>query len=71
MTDRVWAEATTRDFPAVEGVTASVYEIPTDQPEADGTLAWSKTTLVVVNVTGAGQAGLGYTYATGACKPLI
>ena len=71
MTDHVWAEATTRDFPAVEGVTAAVYEIPTDQPEADGTLAWSKTTLVVANVTGAGKTGLGYTYATGACKPLI
>jgi L-alanine-DL-glutamate epimerase-like enolase superfamily enzyme len=71
MTDQVWAEATTRDFPAVEGVTAAVYEIPTDQPEADGTLAWSKTTLVVANVTGAGKTGLGYTYATGACKPLI
>jgi L-alanine-DL-glutamate epimerase-like enolase superfamily enzyme len=71
MTDQVWAEATTRDFPAVERVTAAVYEIPTDQPEADGTLAWSKTTLVVANVTGAGQTGLGYTYATGACKPLI
>jgi L-alanine-DL-glutamate epimerase-like enolase superfamily enzyme len=71
MTDQVWAEATTRDFPAVERVTAAVYEIPTDQPEADGTLAWSKTTLVVANVTGAGQSGLGYTYATGACKPLI
>jgi L-alanine-DL-glutamate epimerase-like enolase superfamily enzyme len=71
MTDQVWAEATTRDFPAVERVTAAVYEIPTDQPEGDGTLAWSKTTLVVANVTGAGQTGLGYTYATGACKPLI
>jgi L-alanine-DL-glutamate epimerase-like enolase superfamily enzyme len=71
MTDQVWAEATTRDFPAVERVTAAVYEIPTDQPEGDGTLAWSKTTLVVANVTGAGQTGLGYTYATGTCKPLI
>jgi L-alanine-DL-glutamate epimerase-like enolase superfamily enzyme len=71
MTDQVWARATTRDFPTVDAVTASVYEIPTDQPEADGTLAWSKTTLVVANVTAGGQAGLGYTYATGACKPLI
>ena len=71
MTGQVWAEATTRDFPAVERVTAAVYEIPTDQPEGDGTLARSKTTLVVANVTGAGQSGLGYTYATGACKPLI
>jgi L-alanine-DL-glutamate epimerase-like enolase superfamily enzyme len=59
------------DFPLVDGVTAAVYEIPTDQPEADGTLAWSKTTLVTASVTGGGAAGLGYTYAASACKPLI
>jgi L-alanine-DL-glutamate epimerase-like enolase superfamily enzyme len=55
----------------VDGVTASVYEIPTDQPEADGTLAWSATTLVVAHVSGGGRTGLGYTYAASACKPLI
>ena len=60
-----------RDFPVVDGVTASVYEIPTDRPEADGTLAWSKTTLVVAHVSGGGRTGIGYTYASGACKPLI
>jgi L-alanine-DL-glutamate epimerase-like enolase superfamily enzyme len=59
------------DFPRVDGVTAAVYEIPTDRPEADGTLAWSKTTLVTAQVTGGGAAGLGYTYAASACKPLI
>jgi hypothetical protein len=37
MTDQAWAQATTQDFPAVDGVTASVYEIPTDQPEAGAT----------------------------------
>jgi L-alanine-DL-glutamate epimerase-like enolase superfamily enzyme len=62
---------TDADFPVVDGVTAAVYEIPTDQPEADGTLAWSKTTLVTAHVTGGGREGLGYTYAASACKPLI
>jgi L-alanine-DL-glutamate epimerase-like enolase superfamily enzyme len=62
---------TGRDYPVVDGVTAAVYEIPTDQPEADGTLAWSSTTLVVAQVTGGGRTGLGYTYGAGACKPLI
>jgi L-alanine-DL-glutamate epimerase-like enolase superfamily enzyme len=62
---------TARDYPVVDGVTAAVYEIPTDQPEADGTLAWSSTTLVVAQVTGGGRTGLGYTYGAGACKPLI
>ncbi len=64
------AEAGT-DEPAIDGVTATVYEIPTDRPEADGTLAWSSTTLVVAHVTGGGRTGLGYTYGAGACKPLI
>jgi L-alanine-DL-glutamate epimerase-like enolase superfamily enzyme len=59
------------DFPRVDAVTAAVYEIATDRPEADGTLAWSKTTLVTARVAGGGAAGLGYTYAAGACKPLI
>ena len=59
------------DYPAVESVAAAAYEIPTDRPEADGTLAWSSTTLVVAQVTGGGRTGTGYTYAAGACKPLI
>jgi len=57
--------------PVVDTVTAAVYEVPTDQPEADGTLAWSSTTLVVAQVTGGGRTGLGYTYGAAACKPLI
>jgi L-alanine-DL-glutamate epimerase-like enolase superfamily enzyme len=57
--------------PPVDQVSAAVYEIPTDRPEADGTLAWSATTLVVAHVSGGGRTGIGYTYASGACKPLI
>jgi L-alanine-DL-glutamate epimerase-like enolase superfamily enzyme len=59
------------DFPAVEHVAAAAYEIPTDQPEADGTLAWSSTTLVVAHVTGGGRTGIGYTYADKSCQSLI
>ncbi|HMD95374.1 MAG TPA: enolase C-terminal domain-like protein [Trebonia sp.] len=59
------------DSPAIEGLTAAAYEIPTDQPEADGTLAWSSTTMVVAHVTGGGRTGTGYTYAAAACQPLI
>jgi len=62
---------TALEEPAVRQVTAAVYEVPTDQPEADGTLTWSSTTLVRATVTAGGQAGTGYTYASGACKPLI
>jgi len=36
-------------------ITASAYRIPTDAPEADGTLAWNETTLVLVEATGGGR----------------
>jgi L-alanine-DL-glutamate epimerase-like enolase superfamily enzyme len=71
MTAQTMPAVTGTGFPVVDGVAATVYEIPTDRPEADGTLAWSSTTLVVAHVTGGGRTGLGYTYGSGACKPLI
>ena len=42
---------------------ASAYVIPTDRPEADGTLNWDKTTMVVVEVGTGDHAGIGWTYA--------
>jgi L-alanine-DL-glutamate epimerase-like enolase superfamily enzyme len=71
MTAQTVPAVTGTGFPVVDGVTATVYKIATDAPEADGTLAWSSTTLVVAHVTGGGRTGLGYTYGSGACKPLI
>lgn len=56
---------------AVERITARAFEIPTDEPEADGTLAWDRTTLVVVEIEASGETGLGYTYADAALVPLI
>ncbi|MGN6335132.1 enolase C-terminal domain-like protein, partial [Mycobacterium sp.] len=55
----------------IKEVTAQVYKIPTDAPEADGTLSWSSTTLVLAQVGAGGQRGIGYTYADGACAKLI
>ncbi len=49
--------------PTVEAVEVRVYEVPTDQPEADGTLEWSTTTTVVVEIRAGEQSGLGWTYA--------
>ncbi|GAB3569028.1 hypothetical protein GCM10027445_20110 [Amycolatopsis endophytica] len=37
--------------PVVDGVDASAYRVPTPSPEADGTLSWEATTLVVAEVT--------------------
>ncbi len=47
----------------IEGVEAGAYTIPTDQPEADGTMEWDSITIVVVEVTGGGLTGIGYTYS--------
>ena len=38
----------------VEALEVGAYTIPTDAPEADGTLAWDATTIVVVHAHGAG-----------------
>ena len=51
----------------VESVEARVYTIPTEQPEADGTLEWDSTSMLLVQVHADGQTGLGYSYTqTGA-----
>ncbi len=52
-------------------VTAAAYEIPTDAPEADGTLEWDRTTLVAVEVEAGGKTGLGYTYSDASIAGLI
>ena len=34
----------------IESLAVTVYTVPTDAPEADGTLTWSSTTMVLVEV---------------------
>jgi L-alanine-DL-glutamate epimerase-like enolase superfamily enzyme len=55
----------------VEQLEVGAYTIPTDAREADGTLAWEATTIVVVHARGAGECGLGYTYADVSTAKLI
>ncbi|WP_344617588.1 enolase C-terminal domain-like protein [Dactylosporangium salmoneum] len=55
----------------VGGVRWAAYRIPTDGPEADGTLEWDATTIVVVHVQAGGATGLGWTYAPAAAGHLI
>ncbi|HYL98079.1 MAG TPA: hypothetical protein VEZ90_03920 [Blastocatellia bacterium] len=50
---------------SIDRIEVSVFTIPTDFPEADGTLKWDKTTVVVVKALAAGLRSLGYTYADG------
>jgi L-alanine-DL-glutamate epimerase-like enolase superfamily enzyme len=47
----------------VERLNVAAFTIPTASPEADGTLDWDSTTLVVVQLTAGNVTGLGYTYA--------
>ncbi|MFI7427693.1 enolase C-terminal domain-like protein [Micromonospora sp. NPDC049836] len=43
-------------------LTAEAYRVPTDAPEGDGTLAWTSTTLVLVQARADGHTGIGWTY---------
>jgi L-alanine-DL-glutamate epimerase-like enolase superfamily enzyme len=55
----------------VSGLEVGAYTVPTDAPEADGTFAWSATTIVVVHAHAANEVGLGYTYADVSTARLI
>jgi L-alanine-DL-glutamate epimerase-like enolase superfamily enzyme len=57
--------------PIVEQLVARAFTVPTDAPEADGTLSWDATTIVVVEARACGHTGLGYSYAAAAAAPLI
>ncbi|WP_119422118.1 enolase C-terminal domain-like protein [Desertibaculum subflavum] len=55
----------------VQGLTARAFRIPTDAPEADGTMAWDATTLIVVELQAGGVHGVGYTYASVGARDLV
>jgi L-alanine-DL-glutamate epimerase-like enolase superfamily enzyme len=56
---------------SIEQVEVSAYQVPTDAPESDGTLAWDSTTLVLVQVRAGGKTGVGYTYAGPAAAAVV
>jgi L-alanine-DL-glutamate epimerase-like enolase superfamily enzyme len=55
----------------VSAIDVDAFTIPTDAPEADGTAAWTETTIVVVHARSGAHRGLGYTYADLATARLI
>ena len=59
------------DGARIDRIETSIYRVPTDYPESDGTLEWDTTTLVLVRATGANHTGIGYTYADDATARLI
>jgi L-alanine-DL-glutamate epimerase-like enolase superfamily enzyme len=59
------------ESPTIASVEARAYTIPTEQAEADGTLLWDSTTLVLVSARADGQVGIGYTYSQPAAVDVV
>lgn len=55
----------------IQWLSCQAYRIPTDAPEADGTITWDSTTMVLVEIEAGGQRGIGYTYDHEAAATLI
>jgi L-alanine-DL-glutamate epimerase-like enolase superfamily enzyme len=70
-TDEAARPALASDAPVIASVDTAVYVIPTDAPEADGTLSWDKTTMVLVTVRAGGREGIGWSYASGAAAAMV
>ena len=56
---------------AVTGVEPRVYTVPTSSPEADGTLAWDSTTMILVRARAGDTVGTGWTYGPPACAAVV
>jgi L-alanine-DL-glutamate epimerase-like enolase superfamily enzyme len=57
--------------PRIEALRTSAYTIPTESPEADGTIAWNETTLVLVEASAGSQTGIGWTYGDRVVAELV
>jgi len=56
----------------IERLDVSIYRIPTKTPEADGTISWDSTTMVLVEaVADSGHRGIGFIYASAAAAMVI
>jgi len=64
-------DPTVAGVPTVTQVTAAAYVIPTDAPEADGTLTWDATTMVLATARAGGAEGIGWSYAAAAAQQVI
>jgi L-alanine-DL-glutamate epimerase-like enolase superfamily enzyme len=65
------AIAGTRAEVEISRLEASAYEVPTDAPEADGTLEWDSTTLVLVEARAGDEVGIGFTYGDAAVATIV
>src|SRR5579885_2967857 len=60
-----------RATPPIETIAVRRLRFPTDAPEADGTMAWDHTTMVLAEISAGGETGSGYTYASEAAADVI
>lgn len=59
------------DTVSIDTLRASAFTIPTEQAEADGTLQWDSTTVVLVEACAGGRTGIGYTYCHPAAARIV
>ncbi len=57
--------------PTIDTVRTTVYTVPTDLPEADGTASWTSTTVSVVTIACDGVTGIGWTYGPTGCASVV
>ncbi len=58
--------------PSIAELRTEVFRVPTDRPEADGTIAWDSTTMVLVELRAdSGHTGLGFSYASAAAAGVV
>ncbi len=58
--------------PKLAKLETHVYRIPTDLPEADGTIAWDATTMLVVEaIATSGARGLGFSYCAASAEGVV
>jgi hypothetical protein len=55
----------------IEEISVSAHTVPTDAPESDRTLAWTETTMVLVEARAGDVVGIGYTRADVSAALLI
>lgn len=62
---------TKESSPTIDRLEVSAYAVPTDSPEADGTIDWNSTTMVMVRAFSGNTAGTGWTYGSVACGEIV
>lgn len=56
---------------SIDSVAVTVFTVPTETPEADGTLSWDSTTMVLVEVRSGDTHAMGWTYGPAACARVV